>query len=164
MKVSVIGTLIRMSSHQRWRSPRLVLIADDSPVVRRALARMLMLRGYAVVYAASGDEAVAATHDHDVAAVLLDLGMPGMSGAQVISTLHEQQPRPAVVLMSGTGFPADLGFPAEPDARLTKPFTHEALFGALDRLLDARWVPPMAADLPQIADDPAVYDGLDPAS
>ena len=79
-----------------------VLIVDDEPQLRRALARALV-RDFEVLTAEDGASALGllATTRADV--VLLDLAMPRMSGAEVLARLREAHPDVEVVLMAAHG-------------------------------------------------------------
>ena len=65
-----------------------VLVVDDEPQILRALGINLRARGYDVDLASSGEAALQlAAHDHpDV--VVLDLGLPGIDGLEVIAGLR----------------------------------------------------------------------------
>ncbi len=75
-----------------------VLVVDDEPQIRRALSINLRARGYEVDVAASGEEALqrAAARVPDV--VVLDLGLPGIDGVEVIRGLRGWTRVPIVVL------------------------------------------------------------------
>ena len=65
-----------------------VLVVDDEPPILRALGTNLRARGYTVDLAATGEEALALAARHRPDAVILDLGLPGMSGIEVIEGLR----------------------------------------------------------------------------
>lgn len=71
-----------------------VLVIDDEPPILRALRIDLSVRGYEVFTAATGADALqsAADHRHDV--VVLDLGLPDMSGIDVLAGLRAGFRRP----------------------------------------------------------------------
>ena len=75
-----------------------VLVVDDERQIRRALLLNLRARGYEIVEAATGEEAIrlAATEHPDL--VLLDLGLPGMRGLDVITALRGWTEVPIIVL------------------------------------------------------------------
>jgi two-component system, OmpR family, KDP operon response regulator KdpE len=75
-----------------------VLVVDDEPQIRRALSVNLSARGYDVDLAATGEEALrraASTHPD---AVLLDLGLPGIDGTDVVRGLRGWSTAPIIVL------------------------------------------------------------------
>jgi len=80
-----------------------ILLVDDEPMILGAASEMLKLLGYTVYPAASGQEAAAVyTEKKDkINLVILDMIMPGMSGAQVLELLKEVNPEIKVILSSG---------------------------------------------------------------
>ena len=108
------------------------LVVEDDPRIGKTLAVNLRARGYDADVAVTGEEALqlAARHHPDV--VILDLGLPGMDGLDVVRGLRGWSPVPIVVL-SGRGSEAakvealDLGA----DDYLTKPFGMDELFARL---------------------------------
>ncbi len=80
-----------------------VLIIDDEESVRTVLGRMITRLGYHVYEADAGVTGLAALHDvgDDLIAMLVDMTMPHMSGADVARAALEIHPSLPVVLMSG---------------------------------------------------------------
>jgi CheY-like chemotaxis protein len=79
---------------------RLVL-CDDSPVERLALAHLLRREGYQVDEAADGDSAIEQLKHREIDAVVLDLNMPEVDGFDVLTYLQEHRRSLPVVLLSG---------------------------------------------------------------
>jgi two-component system KDP operon response regulator KdpE len=75
-----------------------VLVVDDEPQLRRALELNLTARGYEVVEVSSGSDVVSAVVEQRPSIVLLDLGLPGLSGLQVIELLRRWSSIPIIVL------------------------------------------------------------------
>jgi two-component system KDP operon response regulator KdpE len=75
-----------------------VLVVDDEPPIVRAVAANLRVRGYEVLTAASGDAALAAVEAHQPDCVVLDLGLPGIGGLEVLRRLRTWTEVPVVVL------------------------------------------------------------------
>jgi two-component system KDP operon response regulator KdpE len=75
-----------------------VLVVDDEPQIRRALRTNLTVRGYRVVEAGTGQAALAAVADHHPDIVLLDLGLPGLDGIEVLHDLRGWTDVPVIVL------------------------------------------------------------------
>lgn len=80
-----------------------VLIVDDEEMVVSACSRMLKRLGYKVIAVGSGEAAVLLykQHGREIALVLLDMLMPGMSGGETYSRLKEMDPHVKVLLSSG---------------------------------------------------------------
>jgi signal transduction histidine kinase len=110
-----------------------ILIIDDEPSVREALADSLGEDGHTVVQAASGAEGLARLADGaKVDVVVTDLGMPGMSGWDVARAVRTRHPGLPVGLL--TGWAVALEISAEErrgvDFLIAKPYTTEALRAA----------------------------------
>jgi two-component system KDP operon response regulator KdpE len=71
-----------------------VLVVDDEPQIRRTLAINLRARGCQVDLAATGEEALKVAADQRPDVVVLDLGLPGIDGLQVIHGLRGLDPGP----------------------------------------------------------------------
>jgi PAS domain S-box-containing protein len=117
-----------------------VLLVEDEPVVREMVCEILQSKGYRVLSAGSGEEALRLwqTHRSDVDLLLTDLIMPGMSGRVLGELLLHVRPDLAVVYMSGYTDDAIVrhGLLAEGLEFIQKPFTPTGLAlkvrGALD--------------------------------
>jgi len=113
----------------------LVMLVDDEPLVRAALARQVASLGLDSIEAASGDEAlvVLARMERLPDLILLDLAMPGLPGDKVLVELVRRHPAIPVVVVSGNRGPSLTLDGAK--AVLAKPVAREALVGTLERLL-----------------------------
>ena len=109
-----------------------VLVVDDEPQILRALGINLRARGYDVDLAPSGEAALQlAAHDHpDV--VVLDLGLPGIDGIEVIAGLRGWSQVPIIVL-SVRDREADkvAALDAGADDYVTKPFGMDELLARM---------------------------------
>ena len=110
----------------------LVLIVDDEPQIRRLLTVTLEANAYRVLSAANGQEGVVLAAQHRPALVILDLGLPDMSGQEVLRRLREWSDIPAIVLSvqdDEKGKVAALDGGA--DDYVTKPFNTDELLARL---------------------------------
>lgn len=82
---------------------RKVLVVDDDPVVGQSFNRVLSRKGYAVITAANGDEALAKLNAEQYDLVFTDLRMPGMDGLEVAEQVKARQPWTPVVIVTGYG-------------------------------------------------------------
>jgi two-component system cell cycle sensor histidine kinase/response regulator CckA len=82
---------------------RTVLVVDDEEMVRRLAARMLVMLGYRVLEARSGQEAVRLLRRgaHRIDGVLTDVAMPGIGGRELGETIARCWPQIRVLYMSG---------------------------------------------------------------
>jgi two-component system KDP operon response regulator KdpE len=109
-----------------------VLVVDDEPQILRALGINLRARGYEVDLAPDGEHAltVAARHHPDV--VILDLGLPGIDGVDVIRGLRGWSTVPIVVLSVRDGERDKVAaLDAGADDYVTKPFGMDELMARL---------------------------------
>lgn len=89
-------------------STKRILIVDDEPLIRRAMADYLTECGYETSTAADGAEGLAQARAGQFDVVLVDLRMPRLDGLEVITTLHAEQPELSTVVVSGTGVLSDV--------------------------------------------------------
>ena len=82
---------------------RKVLVVDDDPIVRKSFDRVLSGKGYAVITATSGEEALRKLNEENYDLVYSDIRMPGISGLDVAETIKARQPWTPVVIITGYG-------------------------------------------------------------
>ncbi|GAB3663191.1 response regulator [Ramlibacter alkalitolerans] len=85
---------------------RKLLVVDDDPVVGASFKRVLSGKGYLVVAAENGQQALDRLKAEKFDAVFTDLRMPGMDGLQVAERVRAAQPWTPVVIVTGYGSPA----------------------------------------------------------
>ena len=118
-----------------------VLVVEDDDALRGALRASLHARRLHVLEAASGEEAlqIAAREDPDL--VLLDLGLPGIDGTQVLRSIRERSATPVVVLtVRDTLAEKVVALDAGATDYVTKPFNTEELLARIRASLRAREV------------------------
>ena len=84
-------------------SNQMIFIVDDDQDIRTSLTRALTQRGFEVEAFASGREFLAAYDGEQAACLVLDHGMPGMSGLELQALLNGQGSPLAVVFITGHG-------------------------------------------------------------
>lgn len=82
---------------------RKVLVVDDDPVVGKSFNRVLSGKGYIVVTAEDGYDALNKLQSEKYDAVFTDLRMPGMNGLEVAERIKARQPWVPVVIVTGYG-------------------------------------------------------------
>jgi len=80
-----------------------VLVIDDDPVIGRSFDRVLAGKGYVVVSAENGQEALKKVANEDYDAVFTDIRMPGEDGIEVARQVRAQRPWTPVVIITGYG-------------------------------------------------------------
>lgn len=117
-----------------------LLVVDDEEPVRNTLNRFLARRGYDVLLAASGPEAIRLVRDERPALVLLDIAMPDMSGTDVIPEILDIDPDVGIVMLSGQSDASTVSDCMQRGALdyLTKPVVLDALDRALGKALRRR--------------------------
>jgi signal transduction histidine kinase/CheY-like chemotaxis protein len=130
-----------------------ILVVDDDEYVRGAVDTVLRSFGYAVILAADGHQAVAAfrTRGQEIALVILDMAMPGMSGEETYRALHAL--RPDVPVLLSTAYDADEAarqFRTKARAGfLQKPYAPAQLAATVQQLLQGGTAPSPAAVDPE---------------
>jgi two-component system, OmpR family, KDP operon response regulator KdpE len=109
-----------------------VLVVDDEPQILRALGTNLRARGYVVDLARTGEEALRLAAEHHPDVVVLDLGLPGIDGIEVVQGLRGWTQVPILVL-SVRESEADkvAALDAGADDYVTKPFGMNELLARL---------------------------------
>ena len=114
---------------------RRVLIADDDEHVRALCVSALMRNGYEVEAASNGREALGKIDTHDYHAVLLDLGMPYVHGATLLSIIGQTKPSMLRRVLVMTGAPDGAVDPliGVVGAILRKPLTIDDVMRVVDQ-------------------------------
>jgi CheY-like chemotaxis protein len=121
-------------------APKTILVVEDEPGIRALIRKMLQRRGYEVLEAPSGAEALrtAAQVAGKIDLLITDLIMPNMNGRELVDKVVAARPHIKVLFISGftddplldrTGLKAGVGF-------LQKPFTLESLLRSVDEVLN----------------------------
>ena len=125
---------------RRLNGSETVLLVEDQDQVRELTKRLLEVRGYRVLVAASGPEALRLAEGHagHIHLLVTDVVMPGMSGREVGLLLAPTHRDMRVLYLSGYPDPAvvDQGVLAPGTPFLQKPFTSEALARKVREVLD----------------------------
>lgn len=121
---------------QPWR----ILIGDDEPNVRDAMADLLRILGHTVTLASSGEETVKRFREGEYDLVFTDLGMPDLSGWEVAKAIREMDPQIPIVLATGWG--AEINDETARERGITrvlaKPFTVQKLSSLIAEMQQLR--------------------------
>ncbi|MBK8001176.1 MAG: response regulator [Verrucomicrobia bacterium] len=117
-----------------------ILVVDDEELVRMVTKAVLAYRGYRVIEAVDGEDAVAkySADSANIGLVLMDLHMPKLNGHEALVRIREINPGVRAILLSGGLQEAD-GRLAEMEhvAFLQKPFENQELLRVVRQLLDS---------------------------
>jgi len=105
---------------------KVILVADDSPTIRKFVSASLCLNGFEVVAAADGMEAVEKLPQHKVDLVITDLNMPNLDGYEFIKIIRQNDQYsdiPIIILSSLAGSEeVHKGLSCGANSYLIKPF------------------------------------------
>lgn len=134
-------------------APRKILVVDDDPVVAKSFDRVLSGKGYAVITARNGEEALSKISNENYDAVFTDIKMPGMNGLEVAERIRASQPWLPVVIVTGYGSDA---YEARAEAAgvsgfLRKPLSPDMIEGSTDKAMHERdATPPKQATVEEV--------------
>ena len=118
----------------------LVLVADDDDDILLLVTTRLRRDGFEVVSASSGDKALALAREHRPALAVLDIGMPGLDGLEVLEQIRadEELRHTRVLLLTAKAQESDVrrGYESGADAYVKKPFSPAELSARVRELLD----------------------------
>lgn len=114
-----------------------LLIVDDEPLMTDLFQQFMTKRGFQVLSAATGQEALAtiAAQGEVIKLVMLDLTLPDMSGIEVARRLAERVPDLPVVIASGHELEPSLALPSNIVEVVKKPYQIRALADRIREIL-----------------------------
>ena len=135
---------------------QVILVVDDEPPTRKYVSANLKARGYEVLTAADGTEALRLLDEHPLDLIILDIGMPGPDGLSVLAAVRRDMEIP-VIMLSARGQERDkvTALDLGADDYLTKPFGVEELLARVRAALRR------SASAPKGALPPYRHDGLE---
>lgn len=116
---------------------RRLLLVEDDPTLRQALAFNLTREGYEVATAADGEAALEAARSELLDLILLDVMLPGMSGIEVLRVLRRDGVTTPVIILSAKGDEIDrvVGLKIGADDYVAKPFSRPELLARIEAVL-----------------------------
>ncbi|MGE5697269.1 MAG: response regulator transcription factor [Candidatus Sericytochromatia bacterium] len=115
---------------------RLILVVDDEPTIIRLVRAELQSEQYAVVTAASGEEALVRLDEDRPDLVVLDLMMPGIDGFETLRRIRAESQIPVIMLTARAGDADKLrGLRGGADDYMIKPFNPEELSARIAAML-----------------------------
>ena len=124
-----------MSTSSQNNSQFLIAIVDDDQSVCEALESLLKSIGFRTASFSSGRSFLDSAEFPDVSCAILDISMPEMNGFELQRHLAASRPTPIIFITARNGQAREQALRAGAIGFLTKPFSDEALIGALDSAL-----------------------------
>lgn len=120
-----------------------IAVLDDEPQLRKALRRLLVAHGFAVVTFENGDDVIAALTAQPMDCLLLDLHMENTNGFDVLEKMAERHLNTPVIVITGHGEPdtAERVMVMGAAAYLNKPVDQSALLAAIGDAIGTRSMP-----------------------
>ena len=117
--------------------PLKVLVVDDEARMRKLVKDFLTLKGYIVIEAGDGEEAVELFFNQkDIALIILDVMMPKMDGWEVCKTIRKYSKVPIIMLTAKSEERDELqGFSLGVDEYISKPFSPKILVARVEAIL-----------------------------
>ncbi len=116
-----------------------ILLAEDEKTVQLLMRTLLGQKGWEVVCAGSGEEAVALWEREDVDLILMDVQMPGMDGFESTRVIREREKQTRIPIIGLTAHAREEDrlacLAAGMDDRLTKPLDLSKLYGTIEEIL-----------------------------
>jgi two-component system, OmpR family, KDP operon response regulator KdpE len=114
---------------------RKVLVVDDEAQMRRVLRASLIVRGYDVVEASSGEEALQKLNDDGCHLVLLDLNLPGIDGIETCRKIRANSQIPVIVVsIRDSAKDRAAADAAGANGYVTKPFSVDTILSRIQAL------------------------------
>ena len=131
---------LQSAAEKRKKADKTVLVVEDSKTARKVVSLVLGRKGYNIIEAASGTEALLAIEGVSPDLVLLDVMLPDMSGYEVLSAIRKKSAlsEVPVVMLTGKSGAADrhMGMISGSNEYLTKPFDPAKLLSVLGKYLE----------------------------
>ncbi len=126
------------SQLQQQLEGRTILIVDDEPVIRDLCARAL--KGYRIIQAEDGEQALSILDHERVDVVLADVMMPRVNGLDMLKTVKDRTPNQVVVIMTGYADKDVIlrALKADADDFISKPINLLQLKTTIDKVLEKK--------------------------
>lgn len=145
-----------------------ILVVDDEARIRKLVKDFLSVKGFSVVEASNGEEAVDVFFEQkDIVLIILDVMMPKMDGWETCKTIRKYSQVPIIMLTARSEERDELqGFDLGVDEYISKPFSPKILVARVDAILRrSNAVPADAVEIGGICIDKAAHqvtiDGKD---
>jgi len=122
--------------------PKTILIVDDSAAIRKFVSLALKIKGYDIILAEDGMDALEALPSHQIDLLITDLNMPQIDGLSLIKNIREDDEYKDLPIIILTSLTADRyieeGIKAGANSFLPKPFNIEKIQNEVSKYLDIK--------------------------
>src|SRR5512140_14880 len=127
-----------MTMHRASTAARKILVVDDDRALRHALTTLLRRAGFSVSGAGEGKLALRRLQTNHYDLALLDVGLPGMNGLEVLAQIAGKSPRPKVIIMTTDGTPPNVLRAVREQAYrfITKPFPPDSIVEMVENAME----------------------------
>ena len=116
---------------------RPVLVIENEALIQELVHEILVDEGYRVLRASDGEDGLRIAVSDRPGVILLDFGLPHLSGASVVTRLKQHPDTRQIPVIAMTGQPSSLGGSPLPfDGWIAKPFELDALLAQVERFVD----------------------------
>lgn len=119
---------------------RVILIADDSPTIRKFVAVALSVKGYEIITCSDGMEALEKLPNNKIDLLITDLNMPNVDGFQLIRSIrsNEEYKDLPIIVLSSLGNNEDIhrGLECGANSYLIKPFDPKRVLYEVSKYLN----------------------------
>lgn len=133
-----------------------ILVVDDDPLHRGLMSDLLSPIGFNILEAQDAQACLSLVEQSMPDLFLLDVGMPGISGLELVQVLRERDIRSPIIMISAEAHERKRshGDGAAYDAYLVKPINHQQLLDKISKLLNIQWEyehapPPVSVRVPE---------------
>lgn len=115
----------------------IILTIEDDSAIRCGIVDALTYSGYDVIESSEGVGGLNKALEHEYDLLLLDLGLPGVSGVEILRTVRQLRPTQPIIILTAKGEEADRvqGLRAGADDYVVKPFSVKELMARVESLL-----------------------------
>jgi CheY-like chemotaxis protein len=119
--------------------PPRILIVDDEPMIRDLLSQALEIMGHSVETCSSGRKAVESVEAGNFDLVMMDVGLPDITGFEAMASIKAKSPQTPVILISGNSADQSKAeaLAKGASAYVVKPIRLEDLAGTIQGTLDS---------------------------
>lgn len=119
---------------------KVILVADDSPTIRKFVSISLKVKGYEIIQVADGMQALEVLPSEQIDLVITDLNMPNIDGFELIKTIrsNEDYKELPIIILSSLSANEDIekGIQCGADAYLLKPFDSKRVLYEVSKFLN----------------------------